>query len=104
MSVLMRLRGGTGDAKAKPVWRRGGGGPGGRGRKTAEGSALAIWLALTSAKTFAATSKFPPKSVTDVYKRHGGRWDPEMKHWSFALEQQTKLAVALNQLQKGEVS
>ena len=77
---------------------RGGGAPRSPARRRPVDGALEITLALTSKHGFAATSKFPPKEVTDVYKRHGGRWDPTQRLWTFSLDKHERLAADLTKV------
>lgn len=80
-----------------------GGSPGGKGgwspaKKNVAGGALEITLSLVSQQQFGASSKFPPKEVMDLYRRHGGRFNPVNKLWEFGMDKHSKLAEELRNL------
>jgi hypothetical protein len=88
--ATLALRGGGsgGGGGWKPSWKKG---------KAAAG-AFEITLALVDKQRFSASSKFPPKEVMDLYKRHGGRFNPANKLWEFSLDKHTNLAQALRSM------
>ena len=57
-----------------------------------------VTLAFVSKNSFAATSSFPPKEVSDAYKMNMGRWEPDAKRWTFHLEQYDKLDARLESI------
>ena len=86
------LRVGGGISKGMPWLYSKAAGAGGQPRD------CTVTLAFVSNNSFAATSSFPPKEVSDAYKMNMGRWQPDTKRWTFPLEQYDKLAARLESI------
>lgn len=70
----------------------------GRGAGSGVPRECTVTLAFVSKYSFAATSSFPPKEVSDAYKMNMGRYDPDTKRWTFPFEQYDKLSARLQYL------
>eukprot|EP00960_Hanusia_phi_P032149 749710-Hanusia_phi.AAC.2 len=61
-----------------------------------------IKLVLTSRYKFAAVSSFPPKQVTEMYKKLMGKFESEHKRWVFPLCQYYKLVNEISRMNATE--